>query len=174
MTTDHDPPDQRPEADLSSSTVLAELRSTAERLAPLLGISSCQQRPELSSASCLADDNGEPFFATRSEASDRHTGEPDGRLGLMCDLCRLFGTARRPTRVDVDVARLGAAATAADRLTAGTSAYLILVDIELSCPHELALVQAILAEWELGVAVALDNRQRGTAVFSMTSVELAP
>lgn len=178
---------------LPGSTLKGLFRSTAERLAPHLGLSACLLDGSLSGINCVTDENyrkkqKEEFTALISDSDKlawlaKHT----------CGVCSLFGSPHQGSRIffcdgvltgggeSVQV-RDGVcidrdSGTAVDQekfdfeVVSKETVFETMIDLENPSPAELALVGAVTAEWEQGFRLGgFTSRGLGRAKLTDISV----
>ena len=180
---------------LPGSSLKGNFRSMAERLAPHLGMQACLLDPSLSEVECFTDEN-----FRRQEMQSREyrnlTGEKARLLWLqsrVCDVCALFGSPMHASRIFFRDGRLRTLSETVeirdgvciDRdsetarngfkydfevVPAGTS-FSVAIDIENPDTRELALVGAVLSEWEQGFRVG-GKTSRGLGAARLASVSI--
>ena len=162
---------------LPGSTLKGNFRSLAERLSGYLGLSACLLDNVLSGAGCftgLSDQERNPKYEVFKKLKTE-----DAKLEWLykntCDICRLFGSPLHASRIffsdgvlinwsnalqirdgvcidrDSETARHGAKYDF-EVVPAG-AAYRITIELENPIDEELALVGAVLTEWEAGFRI---------------------
>lgn len=168
-------PDGRPV--LPGSTLKGNFRSYAERLSAYLGLSSCLLDEGLSGSECFTGLSFQRRKLKNDEFKDLK--KEDDKLSWLqdnaCDTCRLFGSPLQASRIffsdgilvqwdnslqirdgvcidrDSETARYGAKYDF-EVVPAGT-AFQTSIELDNPAEKELALVGAVLAEWESGFRI---------------------
>ncbi|MBI2840797.1 MAG: CRISPR-associated RAMP protein [Acidobacteria bacterium] len=167
--------DRRGEPILPGSSLKGNFRSTAERLAPHLKLTACLLDGSLSGVSCVTDESyrkgvHEEFKNLGSEAEklkwlQRHT----------CDVCMLFGSPYQGSHIyfsDGALKEWGKSIQVRDGVcidrdshtavhgakydyeVVGPGAqYTIQIELEDPTDEDVALVAAVVAEWEVGCRI---------------------
>lgn len=178
---------------LPGSSLKGNFRSTAERLAVHLGMSACLLDVDLSGVSCITD---ETYRKKHHEAFKVLYNEPQKLAWLKdhtCDVCRLFGSPYQGSRIffsdgilveggEIIQVRDGVcidrdSGTAVDKMkydfevTSKDTVYDITIDLENPVDEELALVGAVIAEWEQGFRVGgFTSRGLGRVNLTKTNI----
>jgi CRISPR-associated RAMP protein (TIGR02581 family) len=179
---------------LPGSTLKGCFRATAERLAAYLGLNACLLDHELSGANCFTGLKQEEqkvrieMFREKAEAAKIQWLEDN-----TCDICRLFGSPLQSSRIffsdgklitwsnslqirngvcidrDSETARPGALYDF-EVVPAGAS-FGIGIELENPTEKELAIVAAVLTEWEEGFRLGgFTSRGLGRAKFQDRTV----
>ncbi len=163
-------PDGRPV--LPGSSLKGCFRATAERLAAYLNLRACLLDRALSGIACVGD---EGYRQSQAKAFNAQTSEADKLVwltGHTCDVCRLFGSPMQASSIffsDGNLSQWSGAVQIRDGVCldrdSGTArhgakydfevippgaAFDIQIELENPIDEELALVGAVLAEWENG------------------------
>jgi CRISPR-associated RAMP protein (TIGR02581 family) len=179
---------------LPGSTLKGCFRATAERVASYLSFSACMLDRSLSGIDCVGDQD---YFKAVNEEFKKITGEKDKLAWLgrhTCDICQLFGSPLQASRIFFSDGKLPEwqgsyqvrDGVAIDR-DSGTARYGLKYDfevaskdtafeicIEIENPEEkdLALVSAVVAEWEAGFRLGgFTSRGLGCTVLSGISIK---
>ncbi|MGA2404104.1 MAG: CRISPR-associated RAMP protein Csx7, partial [Syntrophobacteraceae bacterium] len=159
---------------LPGSTLKGNFRALAERLAGYLRLSACLLDGKLSGVDCVSDEayrTSEPI-SKKIKSLEDEAARIEWLKGHTCDVCKLFGSPMQASRVFFSDGRLQDWAQSVqvrdgvcidrDSETARPGAkydfevaphgaiYSISIDLENPQDEELALVGAVLAEWENG------------------------
>lgn len=178
---------------LPGSTLKGNFRTFAERLAPHLGLTACELDTALSGVSCVNDES------YRKQVTDdfRSKKTDPERLQWLeshtCDVCSLFGSPFQAGRIffsdgilkqwsrtyeirdgvcidrDSETARHGAKYDF-EIVPPGTS-FEITIDMENPRDKDLALVGAVLSEWETGFMLG-GFTSRGLGKVECTNVKV--
>lgn len=180
--------------ELPGSTLKGNFRATAEKLAGYLGCSSCLLDAELSGENCVGDQS---YFQKMNAAFLEEKNEKDKLTWLeehTCDVCRLFGSPLQASRIFFADGRLRKwqgsyqvrdgvvidrdSGTARPGLkydyevASDGTAFDVSIDIESPREMELALVSAVVAEWESGFRLGgFTSRGLGRVVLTGTKIE---
>ncbi len=158
---------------LPGSTLKGCFRATAERLAAYLGLSACLLDSELSGSDCFTGlDQGEQKKRSEAFKGKTETAKLQWLKDNTCDICRLFGSPLQSSHIffsdgelinwsnslqirngvcidrDSETARYGALYDF-EVVPAGAS-FGVTIELENPAEKELAIVAAVLAEWEEG------------------------
>jgi CRISPR-associated RAMP protein (TIGR02581 family) len=179
---------------LPGSTLKGCFRATAEKLSGYLGFSACMLDSELSGENCVGDQGY--FMKVNNEFKEVKTEK--GKLAWLgnhtCDVCRLFGSPLQASRIFFSDGALkkweggyqvrdGVAidrdsGTARDGLkydfevASKDTEFEVIIEIENPEERELALVAAVLAEWQSGFRLGgFTSRGLGRVVLSQAKVE---
>lgn len=179
---------------LPGSSLKGKFRAMAEQMASYLGMSACLLDTELSGVDCVGD---QKYFRNMNEDFKKATTEKKKIAWLTqhsCDVCRLFGSPLQAGRIffsDGILTRWPGgyqvrdgvvidrdSETARDRLkfdyevAAADTIFDIVIDLENPDDRELALIGAVLAEWQSGFRLGgFTSRGLGNVVLSETRVE---
>lgn len=159
---------------LPGSTLKGNFRALAERLAGYLGLTACLLDKKLSGVECVSDEayrTSEPI-SKKIKSLEDEAAKIDWLNSHTCDVCKLFGSPLQASRIYFSDGRLQDWAQSVqvrdgvcidrDSETARPGAkydfevapfgatYSISIDLENPQDEELALVGAVLAEWENG------------------------
>uniref|UniRef100_A0A7C4ML54 CRISPR-associated RAMP protein n=1 Tax=Desulfatirhabdium butyrativorans TaxID=340467 RepID=A0A7C4ML54_9BACT len=179
---------------LPGSTLKGAFRATSERLAHWLQLKACLMDTMLSGIHCVGDQGefqkvNDDFRNLTSEKQKLHFLEKH-----TCDVCRLFGTPMHASRIffsDGELAdwkgvyqiRDGVVIdrdshTARPKLkydfeaVSKETAFHIQIDIENPTESELALVGAVVSEWQCGVRIGgFTSRGLGQAILENVQVQ---
>ena len=178
---------------LPGSTLKGNFRSFAERLAPHLGMSACQLDTALSGVSCVSDES----YRKRVTGDFRKQKTDPERLKWLeshtCNICGLFGSPFQAGRIffsdgilkqwsrtyeirdgvcidrDSETARYGAKYDF-EIIPQGTS-FEMNMEMENPRDKDLALVGAVLSEWEMGFRLG-GFTSRGLGKVECTKVKV--
>ncbi len=178
---------------LPGSSLKGKFRSTAERLAGLFGMTACLLDMGLSGVSCVTD---EPY---RTATQEQYRTRKNDRERLdwledhVCGVCKLFGSPLHSSRIFFSDGRLQQwsgtteirdgvcidrdSETARDSLkydfevVPADAAFQIVIDLENPGIEELALVGAVLVEWEHGVRLG-GMSSRGLGLSRLHDLEV--
>lgn len=179
---------------LPGSTLKGNFRATAEKLAGYLGLKSCMLDTSLSGEDCVGD---QEYFKKKKDEFQNIKKEKEKLSWLAnhtCHVCQLFGSPLQSSRIFFSDGRLiqwqsgfqvrdGVAidrdsGTARDGLkydfevASKDTAFEILIDMENPAPDELALVSAVIAEWQSGFRLGgFTSRGLGRVVLNECKVE---
>lgn len=185
--------DQRGEPILPGSSLKGNFRSTAERLAPHLGLTACLLDGSLSGIGCVTDESyrkevQEVFKKLGNEAEKlewlhRHT----------CGVCKLFGCPYQGSHIyfsDGSLKEWGKSIQVRDgvcidrdshtavygakydyEVVARGAQYTVQIELEDPSDEDLALVAAVIAEWEAGCRIGgFTSRGLGRAKLEKIAV----
>lgn len=178
---------------LPGSSLKGNFRSTAERLAGHLGLTACLLDVALSGVSCITD---ETYRKDHQETFKALANEPQKLAWLKshtCDVCRLFGSPYQGSRIyfsDGVLTEGGESIQVRDGVCidrdSGTAVhgmkydfevvskdtvYDMTIDLENPADEELALVGAVIAEWEQGFRVGgFTSRGLGRVNLTKTAI----
>ncbi len=180
---------------LPGSSLKGKLRSTCERLAHALGLSACLLNEEASGVACVSDVN---YYKRKKEDYRKASRlRLDDRLDWIdrhtCDICKLFGSPVRASRLSISDGKLNAWAnviqvrdgvvldrdsrTAVDGLkydyevAPAGSEFGITFDLDNPGDTDLALLGAALFEWHSGSSVG-GFSSRGLGRFRLTDIRI--
>lgn len=181
---------------LPGSSLKGKLRSTCESLSHSLGLSACLLNVEASGVPCVSD--VKYYHKVRQDYQRASAGELSQRLAWIekytCDVCKLFGSPVRRSRLRVSDGRLDSwtgvvqvrdgvvldrdSHTAVDGLkydyevVPAGSRFRISIDLENHCDDDLALLGAAIFEWHAGGSLG-GFSSRGLGWFRLQDVDLA-
>lgn len=179
---------------LPGSTLKGNFRNTAEKLACHLDLSACMLDAALSGEKCIGDQG---YFMKVNEEFKKKKNEAEKIEWLsnhMCNVCRLFGSPLHGGHIFFSDGALRKwqggyqirdgvvidrdSGTARPRLkydfeiTGEGTAYDILIEMENPGENDLALVSAVLSEWERGFRIGgFKSRGLGQAVLVNVKTE---
>lgn len=181
---------------LPGSSLKGKLRSTCEALAHALGLSACMLNSQASNVLCASDIQ---FFSkSRKKYQEALRKGLDSRLQWIekntCDVCKLFGSPLRASRLRISDGALKAWAsvlqvrdgvvidrdsqTAVDRLKYDYevipvgSRFEIQIDLENPTESDLALLGTAVFEWHAGSSIG-GFTSRGLGRFRLENIQLA-
>lgn len=178
---------------LPGSTLKGNFRATAERLACYLGFSTCLLDYSLSKVKCVSE---QEFFQNKKDEFKALKDEKKKMEWInknACDICRLFGSSVEASRIffsDGKLIKWGGGFQIRDgvvidrdsetarhglkfdfEVTPKDSIFEILIDMDNPKTEELALVGAVIAEWEAGFRIGgFTSRGLGEACLTNTHV----
>ncbi len=179
---------------LPGSTVKGSFRSFAERLSSHLGLSACLLDASLSDIKCVSDEAYRlkvyNTFKTRTKEADKLKWVEENT----CDVCKLFGSPVHASRAffsDGNLIRYGDSVQVRDGVcidrdteTARHGAkydfevvprgavFSIAIDLENPNEKDLALIAAVIAEWEHGFRLGgFTSRGLGRVRLTQTKAE---
>ena len=188
-------PDGRPI--LPGSTLKGSFRASSERLSSYLGLTACLLDDSLSEIPCFTGISDPQVRKTKYEAFKTLRTEAKKLVWIRnetCDICRLFGSPLQASRIffsDGKLADWDAALQIRDGVCidrdAGTARhgakydfevvppgaqFAITIDLENPEESELALVGAVLTEWQQGFRLGgFTSRGLGRARLGGTSIQ---
>lgn len=158
---------------LPGSSLKGKFRSTAERLADYLGLTACLLDVGLSGINCVTDESYRKLKHNDFKKLKNDKDKLDWLEDHVCGVCKLFGSPLHASRIFFSDGRLQPwsgtteirngvsldrdSETARDSLkydfevVPAGAAFEVIIDMENPSEVELALVGAVLAEWEQGV-----------------------
>lgn len=180
---------------LPGSTLKGSCRSHAEKLAEYFNMKACLLDSSLSGNSCVSDeryrrDQHDQFKALKTESEKLAWLEHN-----LCDVCVLFGSPLHASRIffqDAQLTRWSQSMEIRDGVCIGRDSetarhrakynfevvpagaeFFIIIDMENPHDHELALVGAVLSEWENGFRIGgFTSRGLGNAVLINRAVHV--
>jgi CRISPR-associated RAMP protein (TIGR02581 family) len=179
---------------LPGSSLKGNFRATAEKLAEYLGLTACCLDRSLSGVDCVSDEAYRKGVQDAFRAIKGEAGQLEWLGKHTCDVCRFFGSPMQASRIffadgrlrewagnvgvrdgvcldrDSGTARAGLKYDF-EAVPAGAS-FEIVIDLENPSEGELALVGAVLTEWEDGFRIGgFTSRGLGGARFEKRVVE---
>lgn len=179
---------------LPGSSLKGCFRAAAEKLAPYIGLSTCLLDTDLSGQYCVGDQR---YFMKVNEQFKNQKSERDKLEWLgkhTCDICQLFGSPLQASRIffsDGQLARWQGGYQVRDGVVidrdSGTArhglkydfetasretSFYILIDMDNPTQEELAIVGAVLAEWQSGFRIGgFTSRGLGQVVLTEVKTE---
>lgn len=181
---------------LPGSTLKGKCRATAERLAPSLSLKACMLDTALSGIDCVSDErtfkekHGDPRKTLREKLEANSASAEEWLRGNTCDVCWLFGSPLRASRIFFADGELLAeswsgvvetrdgvvlnrdSGTAVEGLKydfeaiPARTAFRVAIQVEDPTKEQLALVGATLSEWQLGFQLGgFTSRGLGWAIL---------
>jgi CRISPR-associated RAMP protein (TIGR02581 family) len=179
---------------LPGSSLKGKFRATAERLAGYLGLSACLLDTGLSGVKCVTDEAYRQLKHDDFRTMKNDQDKLNWLAGNVCGVCALFGSPLHASRIYFSDGRLedwsGAveirdgvsldrdSETARDGLkfdfevVPAGAAFALQIDLENPSQTELALVGAVLAEWNHGVRLG-GKTSRGLGLARLDSLDLS-
>ena len=179
---------------LPGSTLKGNFRSFAERLAPYLKMTACLLDTTLSAVDCVSD---EVYRKTNQDAFKRLSSERDKLNWLdvrTCDVCKLFGSPMMASRIffsdgilvdggdaigirdgvciDRDTETARPKAKFDYEVVPAGAVFQTTIEIENPEDDELALIAAVVGEWENGFRLGgFSSRGLGRVTFTDKKIE---
>lgn len=178
---------------LPGSSLKGNFRSAAERLAVHLGMTACLLDKDLSGVPCITDNTYRQEHHETFKALSNETQKLAWLRDHTCEVCRLFGSPYQGSRIyfsdgvlleggeSIQV-RDGVcidrdSGTAVDKMkydfevVSKDTVYDVTIDLENPADEELALVGAVIAEWEQGFRVGgFTSRGLGRVNLTKTGI----
>ncbi len=183
--------DERDRPILPGSTLKGLFRTTAERLAPHLDLTACLLDSSLSGVNCITEESYRKQQHETFKKLETEKLKLEWLSEHVCDVCTLFGSPYKGSRIyfsdgtlvtggdsiqirdgvcidrDSGTARHGLKYDF--EVASSETEYTTFIDLENPTVEELALVGAVIAEWELGLRVG-GFTSRGLGVARLTDV----
>ncbi|MCP4687954.1 MAG: CRISPR-associated RAMP protein, partial [Desulfobacterales bacterium] len=179
---------------LPGSTVKGSFRSFAERLSSHLGLSACLLDASLSGVNCVGDEAYRRKVYDSFKKLKDETKKLDWVAEHTCDVCKLFGSPVHASRAffsdgklrpnggdsvqvrdgvcidrDTETARYGAKYDF--EVVPRGAVFSIVIDLENPGGNDLALIAAVIAEWEYGFRLGgFTSRGLGRVRLTETNV----
>lgn len=182
---------------LPGSTLKGNFRTMAERLSAFLGLKACMLDSNLSGFNCVnGDENYRRSVKGQLDKLSRGIDKVAWLKGYTCDICQFFGSPMQASRIFFSDGELDASSwpgvyeirdgVGLDRdsetarhgvkydfeVVPSRTAFNIAIELENPEPSEMALVAAVMAEWETGFRLGgFTSRGLGRVKLEKINVE---